>query len=51
MGRKQLSNELKTSIGENKIDFNLPSLAQGVYILKIFDSNKAYSAQLFNVVK
>jgi hypothetical protein len=51
MGRKKLSCEVKSAIGENKFSLDLSGLAQGTYILKIIDSQKMQSKQMFNVEK
>jgi hypothetical protein len=51
MGRKQFSMLFKVNAGQNKMEVELQSLAQGTYILKTIDSKSLESKQLFNIVK
>jgi len=51
MGRKQKTFLVNVSLGENKLDLETSSLAQGTYILKITDAKELQSKQMFSVVK
>ena len=50
MGRKQITNSLNATIGDNKTTIDVSKLAQGMYILSIVDSHKLSVKKMFSVV-
>ncbi|MCW3071635.1 MAG: hypothetical protein JWO44_1525 [Bacteroidetes bacterium] len=51
MGKKQLTSSMKATAGENQLSFEISSLAQGTYILRITDEKQLQAKQMFNVIR
>lgn len=51
MGRKRMTTELKSGIGQNKMNIDIFAFAQGTYILSITDGQGLQTKKMFNVVK
>jgi hypothetical protein len=51
MGKKQISKTITSLAGDNKLDLEIPELAQGTYILNIIDEDQYQTKKMFSVQK